>query len=184
MNIGFDLDKIFINLPLLVPSGIIDLFDKDRANHGLKYRIPQRIEQIIRIFSHYPLFRPPITKNMNYIKRLALANNNKYYLISGRFDFLKKRTEDLVKRYNFNKIFNGLYFNYDNKQPHQFKDEIIKKLNLDMFVDDDLELLEYLIKNNSETKFFWLNNKIRKPLKRNLFAIKNISEMFAPLSGI
>ena len=178
MNIGFDLDKIFINFPPLVPSRIIDFFYKEKASRELKYRMPSRAEQIIRIFSHYPLFRPPITKNMDYVKNLALKNNNKYYLISSRFGFLKKRTDKLIKRHNLDKIFNAMYFNYENKQPHLFKNEIIKKLSLDKFVDDDLQLLEYLTGKNPMTKFFWLNKKISKTLKRNLFAIKHISEMF------
>ena len=206
MNIGFDLDKIFINYPPLVPSKIIDLFYKGKPNGSLKYRIPSRIEQIIRIFSHYPLFRPPIIHNMDYVRNLALANKNKsstfflqnktsshnnpekvldkYYLISSRFSFLEKKTSDLIKRHNLDKIFNTMYFNYQNRQPHEFKNEIVKKLNLDMYVDDDFQLLEYLADKNPKTKFFWLNKKVSKPLKENLFAIKNISEMFTPLSGV
>ncbi|OGH24145.1 MAG: hypothetical protein A3B47_04730 [Candidatus Levybacteria bacterium RIFCSPLOWO2_01_FULL_39_24] len=179
MNIGFDLDKIFINFPPFVPSKIIDLFYKERTNHELKYRIPSKAEQIIRIFSHHPLLRFPITQNLNYLNNLALANNNKYYLISSRFGFLKNRTDNLIKRYRLDKIFKAMYFNYENKQPHQFKNEVIGKLNLGMYVDDDLQLLEYLIDKNPKTKFFWLNNKISKPLKKNLFAIKHLSEMFA-----
>lgn len=179
MNIGFDLDKVFINFPPLVPTKIIDWLYKGKPNGGLKYRIPGRVEQIIRIFTHHPLFRPPITKNMNYVKNLALVNKNKYYLISSRFGFLEKRTSDIIKRYKLDKIFNAMYFNYSNIQPHEFKSEVIKKLNLDMYVDDDLQLLEYLSNKNPKTKFFWLNNKTSKTLSKNLFGIKNISEMFA-----
>jgi len=178
MNIGFDLDKIFINYPPFVPSRIIDLFYKGKPNGSLKYRIPSRIEQIIRIFSHYPFFRPPIIGNMNYIKSLALANKNKYYLISSRFSFLEKKTENLVKRYNLDKLFNAMYFNYKNEQPHLFKNDIIEKLQLDMYVDDDLQLLEYLVEKNSKTKFFWLNKNLNKKLSNNLFAITHLSKMF------
>src|SRR3989344_4014384 len=176
MNIGFDLDKIFVNFPPLIPSKIIDLLYKGKPHTKLKYRMPSRLEQIIRVFSHYPLFRPPIIKNMNYVKNLSLANKNKYYLISSRFSFLEKRTKDLIERYKLNKIFNAMYFNYENKQPHEFKNEIIQKLKLDMYVDDDFQLVEYLSQKNPKTKFFWLNKKIKKTLKENLFAIKNISE--------
>ena len=178
MNVGFDLDKIFINTPPLVPSKIIDLFYKGKTNHELKYRIPSKIEQIIRVFSHYPIFRPPIIKNIEYVKNLSLTNTNKYYLISSRFSFLEKRTATIIKRYKFDKIFNEMYFNYLNNQPHLFKNQVIKKLNLDMYVDDDLQLLQYLIGKNPKTKFFWLNDKVSKHLEGNLFAIKNISEMF------
>jgi hypothetical protein len=73
-----------------------------------------------------------------------------------------------------------MYFNYNNKQPHEFKNEILKKLKLDMYADDDLQLLEYLTDKNPKTKFFWLNGKVSKPLKKNLFAIKYLSEMLVP----
>lgn len=178
MNIGFDLDKIFINFPPLVPSKIIDLLNKEKTDNGLKYRIPSKIEQKIRIISHHPFFRSPIVKNLNYIMNPNLANKNKYFLISSRFSFLKDRTDNLIKRHNLDEIFSAMYFNDENKQPHQFKNEIIKKLNLNIFVDDDLQLLEFLVDNNPKTKFYWLNNKISKPLKKNLFAIKHISEVF------
>jgi len=178
MNVGFDLDKIFINLPPLVPTKIIEWLCKRKPNGSLKYRIPGRAEQTIRIFSHYPLFRPPITENINYVKNQALANKNKYYLISSRFSFLQKRTAAIIKRYRLEKIFNAMYFNYSNNQPHEFKDEIIKKLGLDMYVDDDFQLLEYLAKNNPKIKFFLLNKKINKKLKDNLFTIRYLSQMF------
>jgi hypothetical protein len=184
MNIGFDLDKIFINFPPLIPAKIIEVINKDNRNHGLKYRIPSKFEQNIRIASHNPILRSPITENLDYIKNPNLINKNKYFLISGRFNFLKGRTDNFIKQYGLEKVFKAMYFNYKNEQPHQFKETVIKKLNLDRFVDDDLQVLEYLSDKNRETKFFWLNKKISKPLKKNLFAIKYLSEMFIPPSKI
>jgi hypothetical protein len=183
MNIGFDFDKIFINFPPLIPEKIIDLFYKERTNSELKYRIPTKLEQIVRINSHHPIFRSPIYENINFVKNLSQTGKDKYYIISSRFNFLKKRTDDFIKLHHFDKIFNSMHFNYGNKQPHQFKDEILKKLNLDMYVDDDLQLLEYLTDKNPKTNFFWLNKKIRKPLKKNLFAIKHLAEMLTPHNG-
>lgn len=180
MNVGFDLDKIFIDLPPLVPGRLIEWFYKGKPNGPLKYRIPSRAEQIIRIFSHYPILRPPILRNIDFVRKLALKNTNKYYLVSSRFGFLEKRTSDFIKRFNFDKIFNAMYFNYSNNQPHEFKNEIIKKLDLDMYVDDDLQLLEYLADKNPKTKFFWLNDKVNKPLTGRVFAITDISAMFTP----
>ena len=91
---------------------------------------------------------------------------------------MEKRTTAIIKRYKLDKMFNAMYFNYSNNQPHEFKDEIIKKLKLDKYVDDDLQLLEYLSKNNPKVKLFWLNKKQSKQLSKNLFAIKRLSEMF------
>lgn len=180
MNIGFDLDKIFINFPPLVPTRIIDWFYKGKPDGSLKYRIPGRAEQLLRLLMHYPLLRRPIKENIEFMKKLAAENAHIYYLISSRFGFLKKTTEKLVHKYGLDKMFKSLHFNFSNSQPHIFKNEIIKKLNVDLYVDDDLQLLEYLVNKNPKTNFFWLNNKISKPMGKNLFAIKNISEMFTP----
>src|SRR3989344_3255633 len=129
MNVGFDLDRIFISNPPYVPE------------------------------------------------KIAAENNHTYYLISSRFGFLKKITEELVQKYNLDKIFKSLHFNIINEQPHLFKDKIIKKLKIDRYVDDDLFLLNFLADKNYKTKFFWLNKKISKTLGKNLFAIKHISKI-------
>lgn len=178
MRIGFDLDRVFVKYPPFIPTFIIDKSYKRKIKDKLLYRIPAKPEQLLRLMLHHPVFRQPIKENIAFTKKLALKNSNKHYLISGRFGFLKNKTHELIKKYGFDKIFNGLYFNFDNNQPHLFKDEIIKKLNIDLYVDDDLQLLEYLAEKNPKIKFFWLNRKQSKPLRKNLFAIKRLWEMF------
>lgn len=71
-----------------------------------------------------------------------------------------------------------MYFNYSDDQPHNFKNKVVEELKLDMYVDDDLQLLRHLASNNSKTKFFWFNKKINQKLSNNLFAISNLSEIF------
>lgn len=177
MNIGFDLDKIFIEYPFFLPDAVINKSYKKIVKGKLIYRIPSRPEQLLRLLLHLPILRQPIRTNISLIKKLS-KKNNKHYLISGRFGFLKKRTNQIVKKYCFDEIFDYLYFNFNNNQPHLFKNEIIKKLNIDLYVDDDLELLKYIACDNPKVKLFWLNKKMNKKLSKNLFAIKSLSEMF------
>lgn len=178
MNVGFDLDRIFINNPPFVPEKIILWLHKGNSNGSLKYRIPGKFEQVVRIISHHPLFRQPIKENIEFMEKLAAENNHTYFLISSRFGFLKKITEKLIKKYEIDKMFKSLHFNFFNDQPHLFKSQLIQKLKINKYVDDDFALLNFLASKNPKTKFFWLNKKISKPLKKNLFAIKRISEMF------
>lgn len=177
MNIGFDLDKIFIDYPFFLPDAIINKTYKKIVKGKLVYRIPSKPETLFRLLLHFPIFRQPIRENITLIKKVSKKNNNKRYLISGRFGFLKKRTNQIVKKYEFDKIFHGLYFNFGNNQPHLFKNQIVKKLNIDLYVDDDVELLKYMAQDNQKIKFFWLNKNSSKQLTKNLFAIKNLSEM-------
>jgi hypothetical protein len=179
MNIGFDLDKIFIDYPPFVPAKIFDKLYKKRDNGILLYRFPSYPEQLFRKATHYHLFRPPIKENILFLKNIS-KQQNKLYLISSRFGFLQKETNAIMKRYQLDKIFDGVYFNFENKQPHLFKTEILTKLHLDMYIDDDLSLLNYLSNHTTDkTKFFWLNYaREKKPLAKNVFAISQLSEIF------
>ncbi|HVA96858.1 MAG TPA: hypothetical protein VND99_04335 [Candidatus Acidoferrales bacterium] len=181
MKIGFDLDKIFINTPPFVPISIINKFYKQRDNGILLYRIPSRAEQLIlRKPSHHPFLRPPMKQNLSFLKELAKDKNNQLFLISSRFKFLEPETQRLINKYHLDKIFDKLYFNYDNKQPHEFKNDILKKLNLDIFVDDDLSLVRYVAKDNPQTKFFWLDEHTRPDkIGDNISAISNLADIFA-----
>ena len=178
MNLGFDLDKIFIDYPPFIPAKLIDRLYKQKSNSILLYRIPSRYEQIIRILTHHPILRPPIIDNIQFVKNLAKNGKHKCYLISSRFSFLKERTSIIVKKYEFDKIFDAMLFNFKNQQPHIFKNESIKKLKIDRYVDDDLPLLKFVTSNNPKTKFFWLNKKQTTQLKKNLFAIIHLYEIF------
>ncbi len=174
MNFGFDFDKVFINYPPLVPDAFMDLLYKKKSNGELLYRIPSRPEQVLRTASHHPILRRPIMENMQYIKSIANNKEHKYYVISSRFGFLKKRTEDLIQKHELDSLFHGLFFNYTNEQPHIFKEKTIKRLRIHRYVDDDLRLLEYLLSQNKKTIFFWLNRKHNGLLKKNLFGITQL----------
>lgn len=177
MKIGFDLDKVFIDYPPFVPDALINRLYKRKSNGILSYRIPSRTERIIRSFSHYYLFRPPIKDNIEYVRKLNNSNTHKYYLISSRFSFLKDKTKSIIKKHKFEKIFSAMFFNFEDQQPHIFKNNTIKKMSIDLYVDDDLSLLEYLADKNSKSRFFWLNTMQNEQLRKNLFAIRYLSEM-------
>lgn len=179
MKIGFDLDKIFIDTPPLVPTSVINKFYKQRDNGILLYRIPSRPEQILRKAAHIPLLRQPMKDNLAFLKALSKEKKHQLYLISSRFNFLEPETRQLVKKFELDKIFDKLYFNYDNKQPHEFKNEILQNLNLDIFVDDDLSLIRHVAKDNPRTNFFWFDQhtKVTK-IGSNIKAIANLGEIF------
>jgi hypothetical protein len=179
MKIGFDLDKVFINTPPLVPNAVINKFYKKRDNGILLYSIPTRPEQILRKAAHIPFLRQPMKDNLTFLKKLSKEKEHQLYLISSRFNFLEPETSRLVKKYQLDTIFDKLYFNYDNMQPHEFKNEILRKLNLDIFVDDDLSLVRYVAKDNPRTKFFWFDAHTKETtIGNNIKAITNLGEIF------
>lgn len=175
MKIGFDLDKIFIDYPPLIPDVVIERLYRKKMNGSLAYRIPTRPEQALRRLSHVSLFRPPIHKNIEFLESIP-KKEHRLYLISSRFRFLESVTLTLMKKYGFTDIFDGMYFNFDNEQPHLFKDKVLHQLKLDRYVDDDLHLLRFVLPLHAKTKFYWLNNNSgTKELEPNLYAISDLS---------
>jgi hypothetical protein len=176
MNIGFDLDKVFIDYPPIFPSILFDKFYKKKDNGVLLYRIPSYPEQLVRKALHIPMLRPPMKNNLQFLRSIP-KDKNKLYLISSRYKFLEGITKDVVRRYALDQVFDGLYFNYQNKQPHLFKNEIIRGLNLDLYIDDDLSLINYVAKHNRKTKFLWLNHRNEdKPKEKNVYSINQLTE--------
>lgn len=177
MNIGFDLDKVLVDYPPLIPDRIIDRLYKKKTKGDLIYRFPSKIEQMIRKISHVTFLRPKIKKNIEFLHSIT-KNEHSLFLISSRFKFLKPETEKLTKKLGFHNIFENMFFNYENKQPHEFKNEIIKQLKLHIYIDDDFPLLKYVAKQNKETHFFWLSKR-KKPekLTRNITSINTLSDI-------
>lgn len=177
MNLGFDLDKIFVDYPPFIPGSLIDRLYKKKANGVLQYRIPSKTEQVFRLMTHHPFIRPLIKENIAFIQSLHRNNKYKNFLISSRYGFLKNRTAELMKQLNFHSLFEELHFNYHNEQPHEFKEKVMKELRIDRYVDDDLPLLRYLALKQKEKHFFWFNSKRSGPVTENLFAITKLKDM-------
>lgn len=178
MRIGFDLDGIFIKTPQFIPGNIIERLYQDKSGNNPHYRIPGIFEQKVRQISHHPLFRPAIQGNIEHITKLHEIHKHKLYIISSRFGFLQKQTENILKKYNINQLFDGLYFNHKNKQPHLFKEEIIKKLGVEKYIEDDLDLALYLSSKIPGLKIYWVKNgkKNKVALPKNVVPISGIHE--------
>jgi hypothetical protein len=180
MQIGFDLDKIFIDTPPFIPTSIIQKLYRKKSDGELLYRIPSVPEQIFRRLTHYPQLRPPINENIQLLLTFP-KNHNKLYLISSRYKFLQGVTNQLVKKHKLDSVFDAMYFNYNNEQPHEFKNKLLKKLQLNVYIDDDLSLLQYVAKDNPKTKFYWLKTgaydhyrKMHPVLQKNVFPVDNL----------
>ncbi|MBI5044906.1 MAG: hypothetical protein HZC02_03200 [Candidatus Levybacteria bacterium] len=177
MNIGFDLDKIFVDYPPLIPDSLIDRLYRKKDERELLYRIPSHPEQFFRKISHNHYLRPPIKENITFLQSLN-RKKNKLFLISSRFGFLEKQTLSLVKRLGLHKIFENMYFNFNNEQPHLFKNRILKMLDLDIYIDDDLHLLTYVAKKNKNIKFYWYHQGLStQSLPDNIKQISKLSEI-------
>ncbi|MCL5090491.1 MAG: hypothetical protein M1514_00600 [Patescibacteria group bacterium] len=161
-RIAFDLDGVVIDKPPLVPKQLIEFFFRGcHPKKELHYRFPQlKLEQVVRKISHFYLFRPEIKGNIKFIKGLG-QNNYELFIVSGRYSFLQKETENWLKKREMRNVFKEIFLNFNNEQPHLYKEKILIKLQPDIFVDDDPEIAGYLADKLSKTKVYCFSKKIR-----------------------
>lgn len=159
MNIGFDFDRVLVNYPPFVPAWLIDWLYRRHDRKTLTYRIPRsKFEQLIRRVSHFHLFRPKIASNVDFVCHFPQnPHHHNLFLISSRYKFLENITYKLLQRYGLKNAFCSINLNTRNEQPHLFKEKAIKRLKINLYIDDDLDLLKHLKKTCPKTKFLWYN---------------------------
>lgn len=175
-SIGLDLDGVLVGLPPLTSPTIIETLYKDQKSEKLSYRFPGILEQKIRRLSHLPFVRPPLEPNCATVKNTS----SKYdlYLVTGRYKFLEDLTYIWLKKYNLYNSFKEIYINIDNKQPHIFKSEIIAKLKLNLYIEDDFDSIMYCATRNKKTHFYWYTNSEGERLNTsNVTLVKNLSKI-------
>ncbi len=179
MNVGFDLDGIFIDRPPFIPRGILEWLYRGPQNHEPRYRFPTtKVEQYIRKFSHHSFFRPKIYQNVEFLKHFSKDKKNSIFLISSRYQFLERETLKILRKYYLDNYFIKIYLNTKNEQPHLFKERVINKLKINMFVDDDLELLNYLKKCYPKIKLFWYNSDNTDKSLNGIIHINKLNEIY------
>ena len=168
IRIAFDLDGIIIDKPPFISKKLLERLFRGSGRKGLHYRFPKTIlEQEIRKFSHFYLFRPPIWKNIEFIKELAKDKRYELYIVSARYSFIKNETWRWLEKRKINNIFKDVYLNTKDEQPHLFKERILKDLKPDIFIDDDNLMADYLAEKINDSKIYCLSvgSSSKKALK-------------------
>ena len=89
------------------------------------------------------------------------------YVVSARYELLEKDFTRWINIIDPNKDFSGYFYNNKNDQPYLFKEKMIKKLKLDIYVEDNWDIVYYLkLKmKNEKLKIFWIYNILDQYIK-------------------
>lgn len=157
LRVGFDLDGVLLYNPARITRPIVAFVKK----HFLKKRtnsfyIPKSKweKQMWSIFHLSSLFP---TTGQKQLKVFIKKHNIEAYIITARYGFLEDDFKKWVKKIDPDHVFKEYYQNKQNKQPHVFKKEMIDKLGLDVFVEDNWDIVR-MIKPKTKAKMFWITN--------------------------
>lgn len=157
VKVGFDLDGVLLYNPARIFRPFVAivkrLFLKKR---GLVFYYPTSpFEKFLwRLFHKSSIFIAP---GIEDIKKLVRQKKIKAYIITARYNFLGEEFKRWIKKNKFDSIFSQIYYNGKDEQPHLFKERMIKKLGLQVFVEDNFDIVDYLRRKNTVV-IMWIYN--------------------------
>ena len=158
LRVGFDLDGVILYNPVRVLRPVASFLKPFvfRPN-GQQFYFPKtRPEQFFwRILHKTSFWEAP---GLSDIHTLALTKKIEPYIITARYDFLKSDVEQWFKKIQAHTYFSQCFYNTKNEEPHFFKERMIRNLHLDVFVEDNWGIVEYLAPKFTQTKIVWIYN--------------------------
>lgn len=167
IKVGFDLDGVLLYNPARILRPIISLMKKKKVilhRDQLEFYVPEPgFGQFFWELLHKSsVWMAPGFEQIEELKRQKLIEP---YLITGRFGHLQKDYLKWKEKMNADQLFVKNFMNDNDEQPHLFKERLIKELKLDVFIEDNWDIVQYLDRrlNNSKstkksTKIIWLTN--------------------------
>lgn len=174
LRVGFDLDGVLLYNPARIVRPIMSFTKKYLLKRNLnKFYYPKnKIEKLIWWFLHKSSLwpSPGIKELIDLIKQKKINA----YIVSARYELLKKDFTHWTNILDPDKYFSGYFYNDENDQPQLFKEKMIKKLNLNIFVEDNWDIVKHLNLNikkqpvnswRKKSKIYWIYNILDKGIK-------------------
>ena len=186
LKVGFDMDGVILYNPLRVFRGLAkkllkpiksSLLHKDKS---LFYFPKSSFEKYLWTLIHKSSFK--VNRGFLDLKEISKNKKIKLYLITGRYGFLENDYNRWLKKIKAKRIFTQCYINKKNLQPNQFKENMIKKLKLDIYVEDNLDIIEKL-NHHTKASILWITNAVDKniPYHFKYYSLKEVCQYLSTL---
>ncbi|MCA9372067.1 hypothetical protein KC726_04165 [Candidatus Woesebacteria bacterium] len=158
LKVGFDLDGVLLYNPARIVRPFIahvkkQFFPQEKTT----FHIPQgEIEKRLWEFLHLSSFF--ISPGFTDIKELVQLKKIDGYIITARYSFLQGNFETWKRKLEAKRWFKASIMNSSNMQPHLYKEKMVKRYNLDYFIEDNWDIVKYLNKTCKHTSVFWIYN--------------------------
>lgn len=194
LKVGFDLDGVLLYNPLRIVRPMISLLKRKKIGiqrKELEFYVPKSgsEELMWELFHKSSVFLAP---GFGDISKLKAQNLIEPYLITARFGHLQQDFDKWKRKMKADELFKGCYMNSEDEQPHLFKERMIKELKLDVFVEDNWDIVRYLDKNccskkgkkNVKTQIIWVSNLLdyRIDYHSKVINLKQVLELINNLS--
>ncbi len=162
LRVGFDLDGVLLYNPARIIRPIMSFIKRYVLKRDLnKFYYPKnKIEKLIWWFLHKSSLWP--SSGIKELIMLVKQKKINAYVVSARYELLEKDFTRWISVIDPDKVFSGYFYNNKNDQPQLFKEKMIKKLNLNIFVEDNWDIVKHINQKlnikNKKVKVLWIYN--------------------------
>ena len=144
LRIGFDFDGVIAYNPLrMFRAPLMALKHQFQKRPDLEFPLPKNPQfKWLWVLAHETSYFP--AHGLSDLRKLLEKHAIEGYIVTGRYSFLEDSLNRWLKKHKADHVFKGVYVNKADEQPHRFKKEMIEKLKLDMFVEDNWDIVKYL----------------------------------------
>lgn len=157
LQVGFDMDGVLLYNPIRVARPIVSSIKRIiLGKRSLHFYYPKsNYEKLLWHLVHKSsIYNAP---GIHEISRLVKQGKIEAYLVTARYNFLGPSVNKWVKRNNLEHTFKEVIYNSKDEQPHEFKERIVKKLHLDIYIEDNLDIVQHLSKT-TKAQVMWIYN--------------------------
>ena len=157
IKVGLDFDGVVAYNPFRIIRAPIKWFKREVLGvRKLTFFVPKNWwQRLLWTVIHESSIVP--ARGFNRLRELAKRDDVELYLITARFGFLKSNLENWLKKYRAYDLFKSININENCEQPHEYKLRLANELNLDYYIEDNLDIVVYL-KDRVKAKVFWIYN--------------------------
>ncbi len=185
LKIGFDLDGVLLYNPTRTVRPLVAFVKKRMLRKKqTKFFYPHTKAQqaIFRLFHLSSFMTAP---GLDIIRDLVAQEKIEAYLITARFAYLKNDLDKWLQKVNGDALFKEVYYNKRNQQPHVYKAHMIEKLQLDIYMEDNWDIVEHVStsKHLSHCRVYWITNLIDRCFIRYPFSYLTLKQALQALQS-
>ncbi len=179
LAVGFDFDGVIVYNPLHVARAPIAWFKRKFLGLSKTSFYKPRSKWQFFVWKILFFLEIPARSGLNEIARLKKEGKIRPILLTGRYHLKKPKLLKFLKKIGYADLFDEVIVNEKNEQPHEFKARVIREKKMDVYVEDNVDIVLYLNSLNSLTspnspnslscRIIWLYNIVDRrfdyPLK-------------------
>ncbi len=162
LKVGLDLDGVILYNPARIGRPLVTFAKKYiLGQKKKKFTVPKgAIEKKVWAWLHKTsIFQ---AAGMDEIKSLTEKGLIEPYIITARFSYLKDDIESWLKKIGAQKFIKEWYYNKNDEQPHLYKENMLNKLGIDIYIEDNWDIVTHLnqtsVKKKPDLKVLWIYN--------------------------